>query len=173
MRGSVIDFFHKGASMTKKVTGKARMVDMKSLPDIRSKPFHKITRIGTFENGDGPVVSVLLEVADSPEARGKGLMGRTEKDFPAICGMLFEGLSGGGYFWMKNCLIPLDIAFLSKEGRVTKMYTMPVDKNGEQHYEYGPDDVAAVETNGGFLKKWGISREFKFVTKQLKEVGNG
>lgn len=158
----MIDFFNKCASMTKKVTGIAKL---KGAPEINVRPAIKISKIGTFFDEEDSVTSILLEVASDEESRKRGLMGR--KSLPDICGMLFEGLSGGGYFWMKNCLIPLDIAFMTKEGFITKTYSMPVDKKGEDRYEYGEDDVMAVEVPMGFLEKWGIVTGFNLKTRDL------
>lgn len=167
----MIDFFHKGASMTKKVVGIAKL---KGAPAVNARPLRKITRVGTFFDDDdqADVVSVLLEVADTPEARKMGLMGRD--NVPEIYGMLFEGLSGGGFFWMKNCLVPIDVAFLDKDGFVRQTYAMKVDKEGKEHYDYGDDVVAAVELRGGFLKKFGIANGFMFETRELsKEAAHG
>lgn len=163
----MIDFFHKGASITKKVTGIAKL---KGAPVIHPRSPAKVSRVGTFRSDKGSV-SILLEVADTDESRRHGLMGRSE--LPEICGMLFEGLSNGGYFWMKNCLVPLDIAFMDKGGTVTKTYSMPAD-DGENHYEYGDDDVSAVELAMGFLSKHGIGKGSSFWSRELeKEAGNG
>ena len=166
----MIDFFHKGAEMTKKVTGIARL---KGAPKVNPRPSRKITCAGTFYNEDDAVTSILLEVADTPAARERGLMGR--EDLPSICGMLFEGLTGPGNFWMKNCLIPLDVAFMDNDGMITKTYSMPVDKDGENHYEYDESDKSAVEVPMGFLKKWGIREGFRFGVKRLsgKEGSDG
>lgn len=165
----MIDFFHKGAAMTKRITGTAKMVGS---PEVHSRPKWKITRVGTFIDEDGAVSSLLLEVADTPETRRRGMMGRP--NVPEICGMLFEGLSGGGYFWMKNCLAGLDIAFLDKDGHVTKIYTMPIDEDGSKHYEYDDGDVAAVEVAEGYMKRHGISKGMRLVTSELsKEEDNG
>lgn len=165
----MIDFFHKGASMTKKVVGIAKL---KGAPAVNARPLRKITRVGTFFDDGDAVARVLLEVADTPEARKRGLMGRD--DVPEIYGMLFEGLSGGGFFWMKNCLVPIDVAFLDKDGAVLQTYAMKVDKEGKEHYDYGDDAVAAVELHGGFLKKFGIANGFTFETRELsKEAAHG
>lgn len=159
----MIDFFHKDASMTKRITGIAKM---KGAPVVNARPVRKITKIGTFFNEEDPVTSVFLEVADTPESRKIGLMGRD--DVPEIYGMLFEGLSGGGYFWMKNCLVPIDVAFLDKDGFVRQTYAMKVDKEGNEHYDYGYDVVAAVELHGGFLEKFGIGNGYRFETRKLE-----
>lgn len=59
----------------------------------------------------------LVEVADTPELRAEGLMHRTE--VPTGTGMLFvfeepQPVS----FWMKNTLVPLDIAWITSDGVV-------------------------------------------------------
>lgn len=161
----MIDFFHKGASMTKRISGVAKI---KGAPVVKSRPIRKISRIGTFFDEEDAIKSILLEVADTPDAMQHGLMGR--KSLPSVCGMLFEGLSGGGYFWMKNCLIPLDIAFMDKNGIITKICTMEAD-GGKEHYGYDENVSSAVETSKGFFKKNGIVEGFKLKTRELKEGG--
>lgn len=136
------------------------------------KPF-KATRVASFSDKDGKkIVSILLEVASTAEERRHGMMGRDE--LLPICGMLFEGLSGGGYFWMKNCLIPLDVIFLDKDGTVTKTYSMPVDEEGNEHYEYDDSDVSAIEVNEGFCEKYGIAKGVEVSVSDIrKESANG
>jgi hypothetical protein len=67
--------------------------------------------------------SIVSEVARSEAERERGLMGR--KSLGPREGMIFvfdrdERLS----FWMKNTPLPLSIAFLSVEGRVTQIEDM-------------------------------------------------
>jgi uncharacterized membrane protein (UPF0127 family) len=67
--------------------------------------------------------SIVAEVARSEAERERGLMGR--KSLGPREGMIFvfdrdERLS----FWMKNTPLPLSIAFLSVEGRVTQIEDM-------------------------------------------------
>lgn len=101
----------------------------------------------SFGTGDA---SVILEVADTWYKRQRGLMGR--KSMPECCGMLFTGLTGGA-FWMKGCLIDLDIVFLNK-GKITRIYTMKAD-NGNKLYRYGVE-TAAIELPKGFCSRHGL-----------------
>ncbi len=58
-----------------------------------------------------------VEIADTPESRAKGLMGR--KNLPDDRGMLFVFEEPGIYsFWMKNTLVPLDIIWLNEDKKV-------------------------------------------------------
>lgn len=154
--------------MTKRISGVAKL---NGAPEIKPRPPVRISKIGTFKDEEDSITSILLEVADTPESRKRGLMGR--KDLPSVCGMLFEGLSGGGYFWMKGCLIPLDIAFMDKDGSIVKICTMKAD-DGDEHYDYDENVASAVEVQKGFFKKHGIVAGFKLATRDIrKESGNG
>ena len=94
-----------------------------------------------------------VETALTDAQRMKGLMNR--KSLDAQSGMLFvysyeQQLS----FWMKNTLIPLDIAFIAGDGHILNIETMqPLDEstvssNGKAMY--------ALEMNSGFFEKHNI-----------------
>lgn len=68
-------------------------------------------------------VAYLVAVADDPGLRAQGLMG--VDDLGDLAGMLFvfeEDTTNT--FWMKNTLIPLDIAFFDAEGMYVDDLTM-------------------------------------------------
>lgn len=61
--------------------------------------------------------AIRVEVAATPQARERGLMGRTH--LAADSGMLFVFETRGRYcFWMRDTLLPLSIAFIDDSGRV-------------------------------------------------------
>lgn len=71
--------------------------------------------------------TLLVEYADTWELRAQGLMFRTE--LCQDCGMLFkfdrERLIS---MWMKNTLIPLDVAFFKRDGEIVDIKQMkPLD----------------------------------------------
>lgn len=137
------------AGMTKRIPGSGHIDAGISDLFTRNGASTRFSGIASFNDGDS---SVLLEVADSPMLRAKGMMGR--RQVPESTGMLFTDLEGGA-FWMKGCHVPLDIIFLADDGTVTRKYTMPVD-NGVRRYAYG-DERTAIELPAGFCERHGIS----------------
>jgi hypothetical protein len=95
----------------------------------------------------------VLEVADSPEERQRGLMNR--RSLGENRGMLFvfphdEKLS----FWMKDTQIPLSIAYIAKDGTIKEIKEMepyslrPVESTYSVRY--------ALEVNRGTFDRLGI-----------------
>jgi uncharacterized membrane protein (UPF0127 family) len=94
-------------------------------------------------------------VADVDATRMLGLMNVTEAELAPSYGMLFvfdtdEPLS----FWMRNTIIPLDIAYIRSDGTIVKTYTMqPLDESG---YPSIQPARFALEVRGGQFNRWGI-----------------
>ena len=151
----MIDFFHKCAGMTTRISCTAKV----------ESPT-RLTHLAAFSDEEDLSARVLLEIADTAEKRRKGLMGRT--CIPAVTGMLFEGLTNGGFFWMKNCAVPIDVVFLNKAGVVTKTYAMTVD-GGKERYQYDAEDVAAIELAGGRVKDWKIGAGYRVEIKRISK----
>jgi hypothetical protein len=97
--------------------------------------------------------ALIIEIARSREERTRGLMYRERLDWNA--GMLFvfrkdQILS----FWMKDTPIPLSVAFLDKDGKVTDIFHMepyslfPVRSQSMCRY--------ALEVNHGFFEEAGL-----------------
>lgn len=107
--------------------------------------------------GDGEPVLVEVEVAQTPEQRQRGLMGREELD--ADAGMIFlyfEATKGG--FWMKNTLIPLSIAFFDRDGEIVDILDMKPCRI-DPCPSYFPDSpyYGALEVNAGAFRRWGVT----------------
>lgn len=94
-----------------------------------------------------------VEAALTDAQRMKGLMNR--KSLDAQSGMLFvysyeQQLS----FWMKNTLIPLDIAFIAGDGHILNIESMePLD---ESTVSSDGKAMYALEMNSGFFEKHNI-----------------
>jgi uncharacterized membrane protein (UPF0127 family) len=99
---------------------------------------------------DGQALSVA--VASTSAQQAKGLGGVTSID--GVDGMLFEFSDiTTTRFWMKDTLLPLDIAFFRSDGTLIDVLTMPICAS-DPCPTYGPSDPYrwAVEApRGGLL----------------------
>ena len=95
-----------------------------------------------------------VEVADDARARAIGLMNRDRMSPSA--GMLFIYPAPRSVaFWMKNTLIPLDMLFLDKTGRVVRIHQNAQPMN-ETPIPGGENIKAVLEINGGMVRALGI-----------------
>ena len=100
-------------------------------------------------------VRVTAWVADTDEVRTEGLMFVTDDQMPEDRGMLFvfpdvDYLS----FWMKNTLIPLDIAFMRSDGTIVTIHTMSA--LDEQTYRSTEPAQYALEMHAGWFDHHGV-----------------
>lgn len=113
-------------------------------------------RLELRKGADG-VVPVDLLVAATPQQRRHGLM--EVEEFPDGVGMLFvfeEPRELG--FWMKNTLVPLDLAAIAPSGRITDVVAMepcPPDTDCPTYRPQG-QAVAGLETPQGWLDEVGV-----------------
>lgn len=94
---------------------------------------------------------MTVAVAETADQRSQGLMGVT--DLGGIDGMLFVFPSDSGRgFWMKNTLVPLDIAFFDVEGILVDRLAMdPCTGDPCPVYEPGGPYRHALEAPAGDL----------------------
>lgn len=105
-------------------------------------------------------VSVLVEVADDPAERARGLMMRRE--MAEDHGMLFVfETTGQQSFWMHNTLIPLSIAYLGERGEVLEIHDMfPLDRSAV--ISQSASVRYALEVNRGWFARRGIGPGARF-----------
>jgi len=96
---------------------------------------------------------VTAEVAQTPEARARGLMGRTA--LAEDTGMLFVfGEAARHCLWMKDTLHPLSAAFLRRDGSVVNLVEM---QPGTLDYHCAESEAFyALEMPGGWFSRHGI-----------------
>ncbi|MGH2658645.1 MAG: DUF192 domain-containing protein [Actinomycetota bacterium] len=106
---------------------------------------------------DGGVVELTdLEVARTPEARARGLMGRTTLADGGGMVFLFDSPSAGA-FWMKDTLIALSIAFWDENGRIIDILDMrPCRADPCPLYGASGPYVGAIEMNRGAFDTLGV-----------------
>ena len=98
-------------------------------------------------------IAITVEYAHSFEQRARGLMHRA--DLCAECGMLFEfnrpRVAG---FWMKNTLIPLDIAYIDSKGVIADI--KPMHPLVLESVPSSRPVKYALEMNQGWFAKKGV-----------------
>lgn len=111
--------------------------------------------------------SFNIEVMVTDQERALGLMFR--RSLPEDGGMLFiYDPPQPATMWMRNTLIPLDIVFISVDGRVHR-----IESNAEPFSETlipsDGDVVAVLELNGGEADKIGLKRGDKVIYPGLAQ----
>lgn len=93
-----------------------------------------------------------LWIADNDQKRGEGLMGVFSSQLKSKEGMIFVyPYSKGLSFWMKNVPVPLDIAFINRNGYILNIERMiPYSLNFTLSKGHA---VYAIEAKAGSLTK--------------------
>jgi len=117
-----------------------------------------------------PPVAVRLEVAASPAARERGLMGRAR--VPAGTGMVFLfPADTTAAFWMKDTLVPLSIAFVAGDGRVVAVREMtPCTADPCPVYAPGRSYRYAVELAAGAFAAAGVREGSQVVPRDPERL---
>ncbi len=121
-------------------------------PTATAVPAEDGTFVVTLSQG-GASASVTVEIAATLAERQLGLMLRTELGEDA--GMLFLfPAEGQGGFWMRNTLIPLDIAYIGADLRVIVVKQgKPLD---ETALLPGAPYLYVIEVNAGWFERHGL-----------------
>ena len=106
-----------------------------------------------------------IEVATTDKDRALGLMFR--RSLPENAGMLFlYDPPQPATMWMKNSLIPLDMVFISAEGKVYRIETNTEPFSTSLIPSDGPIS-AVLELNAGQANKIGLKQGDKVVSPEL------
>jgi uncharacterized protein len=109
------------------------------------------------------ITSIFIEIADTPQAKEKGLMHRFY--MPDTVGMLFvyheEQYQG---FWMKDTHFSLDILYANKNFEIVTLYEKTTPES-EETLPSGEKAKYVIEVRGGFVKQHGIKAGDKFSYK--------
>ena len=99
-----------------------------------------------------------VELATTEAARRRGLSGRRE--LPAGSGMLFVyDHTGHAFAHMKDCYIPLDIAFISEKLRIVNIRNMIVEPDPQNPQITYPSEGPvrySLEVPGGDFERAGV-----------------
>jgi uncharacterized protein len=107
----------------------------------------------TITNKTGAEKRLKVDIADTPEERAHGLMGRTQ--LPDDYGMIFTYDQTPSGLWMKDTLIPLSAAFIDRCGAIlalADMQPLSLDiHNPQVNYLY------SLEVKGGWFAAHGVA----------------
>ncbi|GAC1364504.1 MAG: DUF192 domain-containing protein [Actinomycetota bacterium] len=110
----------------------------------------------TVRGARGPALQLHVQIAETQAARETGLM--SVKTMADTVGMVF--LFGGtttSAFWMKDTLLPLDIAFWDAKGTIVTAVTMqPCTSDPCLYYYASSPYLGAVEMAAGLLNRMGV-----------------
>jgi uncharacterized membrane protein (UPF0127 family) len=98
-----------------------------------------------------------VEIPRTEDARQRGLMFRA--DLPHRTGMLFVFETTGRYgFWMKNCLISLDLVWINEAKRVVAILpeTPPCKSDPCPIYQFDVPTRYVLEIPSGAAKREGL-----------------
>jgi len=134
---------------------------------VRENGFEQLRQATVRLDGSGREVEIAAVIAETPEARARGLQGVA--DLPRGVGMLFLFPSQAGAsepigFWMLGTLMDLDIAF-SDGGTIIGVESMtrcpalpcPVTRPGapfDTALEVGPGELSRLEVALGDRLSW-------------------
>ena len=125
----------------------------------------------TFERSDlvvetaGGPVRFSVEVARTNEQRMQGLMFRDR--LAADAGMLFVYEHERDIdMWMRNTVIPLDMLFIGRDGRITRIVQRTIPLSSATIGSDGPAR-AVLELNGGTAAQLGIKPGDRVRSREL------
>lgn len=119
----------------------------------------------TLQTTDGKRHSFTIELALDSDQRAQGLMFR--KSMAADHGMLFDfGTTRRVMMWMKNTILPLDMLFVSKEGRVETLHENAVPQS-EAIIDSQVPVAYVLELNAGTIKRLAITPGARLETPQI------
>lgn len=106
-------------------------------------------------HADHGTVTIPVEIADTPDARARGLMYR--RDLAADAGMLFVFPTPGEQrFWMKNTPLSLDMIFIGSDHRIIGVIP-DARPFSTDHLTVEGLSQYVLEVHGGFCAAHGIA----------------
>ena len=113
-------------------------------------------------------ITIFAEIADTPSARARGLMFRT--NMATDHGMLFAFPKSGNWtFWMKNTKMPLDILWIDRNGKVVHIeQDVPIctrTDDGCPRYHSLSQSLYVLELKAGMAEQFGLQKDSQLSIK--------
>jgi uncharacterized protein len=139
--------------------GEAASTDEPAVPPLHPVIDDWDETVVRIRTAGGPIARVDAKVAATDEQRQRGLM--EVEELPDGAGMLFvfQDERAGG-FWMRNTLVPLDIAYVDADGTIATIIAMdPCEEAAAADCPtYVPETpyVTALEVPQGWFARVGV-----------------
>ena len=122
---------------------------------VAAAPVIRVDGVVEMLMPDGSVAATLaVEIAETTEARARGLMGRVLSDFMAGMLFIFESAQPQT-FWMRNTPSSLDMIFADAGGRVLNVAAHTTPMSDQLYASAGPAKYV-IEAKAGFADRFGI-----------------
>ena len=136
-----------------------RIFDARRMYGQEAKPIRPDGKLAFLTPGGDVAATIIIEIADTPNARAKGLMGNRMLD--DTMGMLFVYKQAGNrVFWMRNTKMSLDILFVSNTHRVIRIAKQTQPMSETRYYSNAPAQFV-VEVLSGFCDRYGIKEGYQ------------
>jgi hypothetical protein len=116
---------------------------------------------------DGSIAATLVvEIAETPEERTRGLMGRVLADHLAGMLFIFESAQPQS-FWMRNTPSSLDMMFIDADGKIVNIAAHTTPMSDQLYSSSGPAKYV-VEAKAGFTDRFGIRTGYSMRWKRWR-----
>jgi hypothetical protein len=109
--------------------------------------------------------TLAVEIAENPETRARGLMGRVLTDYLAGMLFIFESVQPQT-FWMRNTPSSLDMMFVDAGGKIVNIAAHTTPMSDQLYSSAGPAKYV-VEAKAGFVDRFGIRQGYTMRWKRL------
>ncbi|MBW1799194.1 MAG: DUF192 domain-containing protein [Deltaproteobacteria bacterium] len=127
-----------------------------SLTVAEDAPFRKDGNLSFLRSDGNLIVSIDIEIAETPEMTKRGLMGRRSLDHLSGMLFLFRRVKPRR-FWMHNTPLSLDIIFIGEDSCVLNIVRGARPMSDKLHHSKGPVKYV-VEVRAGFCERHGIQK---------------
>lgn len=126
------------------------------LPTVRSDIEMRRDGRLDFVRPDGtPITSINIEIAETAEARTRGLMNRRSLSLNEGMLFIFEEVDTLS-FWMRNTPIPLDMIFVDPDSEIVNIVKRTTPLSDENYTSTAPAKYV-IEVRAGFTDRFGIT----------------
>ncbi|MFN7133069.1 MAG: DUF192 domain-containing protein [Myxococcales bacterium] len=140
---------------TNDAASKPREAPREQKPSASEVPMFPQRGKVTLRTRTGKELVLDVEIVSNDEDRARGMMFR--KSLPAMAGMIFVFPEEEVHsFWMKNTLIPLDMIFADRDGRIVGVVENAQPQTLNPRMVDGKSKFV-LEVNGGFAARHGIA----------------